>query len=151
MNWATTIDLNPVALSPSASIPHIPYTERNDTLKIYGEDDVTVSDANAKVAPAGFGILATAGAFWTVYTTLVSLGLSATTNWPLYPATLIPETRNGVSTSNPATLSETVAVTVVVAVTPSPDLIDVIPTASPVEPTIRYSSILGWISTPVEG
>ena len=44
MNCATTIDLNPVALSPSASNPHIPKTERRDTLKIYGDAEVTVSD-----------------------------------------------------------------------------------------------------------
>ena len=118
---------------------------------MYGEEDVTVSAANANEAPAGLGILAIPGAFWTVYTTVVSLGLSATTNWPLYPATLTPETRKGVSTSNPATLSAVVAVITLVEVTPSPDLIEVIPTDSPVEPTIRYSSILGWISTPVEG
>ena len=49
------MDLNPVALSPSARRPHIPYTERNEVLKIYGEDDVTVSDVRARVAPATDG------------------------------------------------------------------------------------------------
>jgi hypothetical protein len=29
-----TIDLNPLALSPSARTPHIPYTDRKEILKI---------------------------------------------------------------------------------------------------------------------
>ena len=43
VNWATTIDLKPVALLPSACIPFIPYIERIETLKIYGDAPVTVS------------------------------------------------------------------------------------------------------------
>ena len=62
MNCATTIDLNPVALAPSACIPCIPNTERNDILKIYGDAPVTVSvstktcafaELNPPAAPAG--------------------------------------------------------------------------------------------------
>ena len=45
VNCATTIDLNPVAFAPSACIPCIPKTERNDMLKIYGDAPVTVSDS----------------------------------------------------------------------------------------------------------
>ena len=43
VNCATTMILKPVAFAPSACIPCIPYTERNDMLKIYGEAPVTVS------------------------------------------------------------------------------------------------------------
>ena len=137
-------------MSPSANIPHIPYTDLNETLKIYGEAEVTVSELNAKVAPAteGRGVI---GAFWTIYFASVSLGLSDTTNWPSYPAALIPSIRKGVSTCNPSTAELVVTVIVVVAVTPSPDLILEIPTDLPVEPTILYSSILGWISIPEDG
>jgi hypothetical protein len=45
------MDLNPVAVAPSASIPHIPYTDLNEILKIYGEAEVTVSDTRAKEEP----------------------------------------------------------------------------------------------------
>ena len=55
MNCATTIDLNPVALLPSASNPHIPKTERTDTLKIYGEAEVTVSLLSVSDPPIGDG------------------------------------------------------------------------------------------------
>ena len=34
VNWATTIDLNPVALSPSACKPCIPNTDLMETLKM---------------------------------------------------------------------------------------------------------------------
>ena len=64
VNWATTIDLNPDALDPSATSPHIPNTERNETLKIYGDADVTVSDWSDNVAPVTEGS-ADIGAFWT--------------------------------------------------------------------------------------
>ena len=43
VNCAVTIDLKPVAFEPSACIPCIPYTERIEQLKIYGEAPVTVS------------------------------------------------------------------------------------------------------------
>jgi hypothetical protein len=62
VNWAITIDLNPVALSPSAWTPHIPNTDLRDTLKIYGDADVTVSDESDNFAPVDDG-LETAGAF----------------------------------------------------------------------------------------
>ena len=56
------MDLNPVAFAPSATIPHIPNTERRDTLKIYGDAPVTVSDVRVKVAPVAAGSAAV-GAF----------------------------------------------------------------------------------------
>ena len=56
------MDLNPSALLPSACKPHTPYTDLNEILKIYGDADVTVSDDNARVAPATVGS-ASEGAF----------------------------------------------------------------------------------------
>ena len=56
------MDLNPVALLPSACNPHIPKTDLNDKLKIYGDAEVTVSDDSAKVAP-DIGGKAIKGAF----------------------------------------------------------------------------------------
>ena len=111
-------------------------------LNIYGEDDVTVSEVKDNVAPATLGS-GVNGAFWTSYFASVSLGFSETTNCPSYPEALIPSIRKGVSTCRPSTADVVVTVIVVVAVTPSPDLILEIPTDLPVEPTIRYSSILG--------
>ncbi len=58
------MDLNPVALFPSASIPHIPKTDLREMLKMYGDADVTVSDESAKVDPATLGS-AFVGAFCT--------------------------------------------------------------------------------------
>ena len=49
------------------------------------------------------------------------------------------------------TVEVVVTVTTVVEVAPSPALILLIPTESPVEPTIRYSSILGWMSILEDG
>ena len=43
VNWATTIERNPVALLPSACIPFIPQTDLNEQLKMYGEAPETVS------------------------------------------------------------------------------------------------------------
>ena len=37
------MDLNPLAFEPSAYIPHIPNTDLNEMLKMYGDADVTVS------------------------------------------------------------------------------------------------------------
>ena len=37
------MDLNPVALEPSACIPQVPHVERRDMLKIYGEELSTLS------------------------------------------------------------------------------------------------------------
>ena len=60
-------------------------------------------------------------------------------------------TWNAVSTSSPEIPLFKVTVIVLVAVTPSPALILLIPTWPPVGPTILYSSILGWISNPSDG
>ena len=79
------------------------------------------------------------------------LVFSETTNCPLYPAAVIPETRKGVSTSRPSTADVVVTVILVVATIPSPDLILEIPIDCPVDPTIRNSSIFGWISNPELG
>ena len=65
MNCATTIDLNPVTLSPSATRPHM-QIQTSERLNIYGDADVTVSDCNDKDAPAVAGS-AIAGGFWTLY------------------------------------------------------------------------------------
>ena len=56
------MDLNPVALFPSANIPHIPKTDLREILKIYGEAEVTVSVDKVRVDPVAVGS-ATAGAF----------------------------------------------------------------------------------------
>ena len=56
------MDLNPVALLPSASTPHIPNTDLSEILKIYGDAEVTVSDESDNVAPVAVGF-ATTGAF----------------------------------------------------------------------------------------
>ena len=45
------MEANPDALLPSASKPFIPYTERSEILKIYGEAEVTVSIVNETVDP----------------------------------------------------------------------------------------------------
>ena len=50
MYCAITIDLNPVAFEPSANRPFIPYTDFCIQLKIYGEEDVTVSTVTFTVA-----------------------------------------------------------------------------------------------------
>ena len=117
---------------------------------MYGDAEVTVSELNDNVAPVMLGS-AIAGAFWTWYVIWVSLNLWVTTNWPLYPDAVIPSIRNAVSTSRPSTVESVVTVTVVVAVIPLPALILVIPTEPPVGPTIRYSSILVWISIDEDG
>tara|TARA_B100001287_G_scaffold95395_1_gene80163 strand:+ start:334 stop:504 length:171 start_codon:yes stop_codon:yes gene_type:complete len=56
------MDLNPVAFAPSARTPHIPNTDLSDTLKIYGDAEVTVSDESDNVAPVADGF-ETEGAF----------------------------------------------------------------------------------------
>ena len=73
------MDLNPVDLLPSASIPHIPKTDLKEQLKIYGEDDVTVSEESVNVAPVLDGE-AEEGESCTIYSTVVLLGLAETTN-----------------------------------------------------------------------
>ena len=119
-------------------------------LKIYGDAEVTVSEDNAKDAPAtvGSGFV---GEFWTWYLISVADTFSDTTNWPEYPAAVIFSIRKGVLTSRPVTAELVVTVIILDVVTPSPALMLEMPTDSPVEPTIRNSSILGWISMPAEG
>jgi hypothetical protein len=58
------MDLNPVAFAPSARTPHMPNTDLNDILKIYGDAEVTVSEERDNVAPVADGF-ETVGTFWT--------------------------------------------------------------------------------------
>ena len=111
---------------------------------MYGEADVTVSTTTLTLAFAGFSN-AMAGAFDKLYVNSVVLVTPAQTKLPLYPDAVTPLTLMGVSTSIPTFLIEEVVCTVIVVVafTPSPALMDEIPTSAPFEPTIRYSSILG--------
>ena len=117
---------------------------------MYGEDDVTVSDWSAIVEPVTEGN-AFAGAFCTWYLIWVELTLSETTNCPLYPSAVSPLILKGVSTSRPSTADAVVTVIVELDTVPSPALILVIPTVSPVDPTIRCSSTFAWISISVLG
>ena len=135
---------------PSATNPHIPKTERRDMLKMYGDAEVTVSDwsDNRAFVTAGSGFT---GAFCTWYVSWVSFNFSVTTNWPLYPGAVIPSILNGVSTSNPGTALLVVTVMIFVEIIPLPARILEIPVDSPVDPTIRNSSIFGWISRPELG
>ena len=105
-------------------------------LKIYGDADVTVSVLSVMVEPVTAGSALT-GAFWTSYLNCVLLNFSLTTNFPLYPAAVMPLNTNGVSTSKPVTASVVVTVIVSLVADPSPALILEIPTDEPVEPTIR--------------
>jgi len=131
------MDLNPVADDPSAWRPHCPNTERRDTLKMYGDAEVTVSVLRDTVAPATVGVKSV-GVFCTVYLNTVLLIFSLTTCFPSYPVAEIPSITIGVSTSRPVSADSRVTVTVVpVAVTLE------MPTLPEVAPTIRYSSILG--------
>ena len=68
VNWATSIDLNPVALSPSQFKPHIPYTDLTVQLNTYGEDEVTVSLSIATVGvnPLRLGVAVVVGVVATV-------------------------------------------------------------------------------------
>ena len=50
------MDLNPSALLPSACRPHMPYTERSEQLKMYGEPEVTVSIWRETVPPMADGV-----------------------------------------------------------------------------------------------
>jgi hypothetical protein len=43
-------------LFPSAWRPHIPYTDLNETLKIYGDAEETVSTERFTVAPVTVGL-----------------------------------------------------------------------------------------------
>ena len=89
------------------------------------------------------------GGFDVAYFISVSLTTSLTTYCPLkvlIPTLLI---RIGVSTSRPVTSCASVTVISVLSPPPipSPARILEIPTSSPRDPTIRYSSILDSIST----
>ena len=53
---ATTMDLNPDAVAPSASIPFMPKTDLRDTLKTYGDAPVTVSVSMVTLAPETFPV-----------------------------------------------------------------------------------------------
>ena len=150
VNCATTIDLNPSALSPSAWRPQTPNTDLRDTLKIYGEAEETVSTERFTLAPVGVGS-GFNGADDTLYLNSFALTTSVTTYWPLYPVAVTPLIWMAVSTASCSNTSAVVTVIVVVGVIPSPDLILVIPTSPPVGPTIRNSSILGWISSEDDG
>ena len=55
------MDLNPVALDPSACIPHIPKTDLRLKLKMYGDAPVTLSDSTMTL-----GLLTSPGKFTTL-------------------------------------------------------------------------------------
>ena len=114
-------------------------------MKIYGDAEVTVSVLRVTVAPATVGVRSV-GVFCTLYLNTVLLTFSLTTNFPSYPVAVIPSITKGVLTSRPESADSRVTVTVVpVAV------MVLIPTLPEVAPTIRYSSILGWMSRDAEG
>ena len=62
------MDLNPDAFAPSAQRPFIPNTDLTEQLKIYGEDDATVSLSIVAVgdSPDKFGVAVDAGALVTL-------------------------------------------------------------------------------------
>tara|TARA_Y100001954_G_C15703757_1_gene549198 strand:+ start:940 stop:1128 length:189 start_codon:yes stop_codon:yes gene_type:complete len=62
------MDLNPVALLPSACKPHIPNTDRNEQLKIAGDEEVTLSLSTTTIGarPVSEGVAVEAGATGTV-------------------------------------------------------------------------------------
>ena len=79
------MDLKPSALSPSACIPQVPYTDLRDMLKTYGDAEVTVSvtmvsSASAMSDVEGKGVIGEDGA---LYSISVSLFFSLTTNCPV--------------------------------------------------------------------
>ena len=153
VNCATTIDLNPSALLPSAWRPHIPKTDLNEILKIYGDADVTVSTVMLRVAPDTVGNGFT-GEFWTWYWISTSVPVERTseiTYCPSYPAAPTPLIRIGVSTSIPGKDSDNFTLMILDEVTPSPARMLLIPTSAPLDPTIRYSSTFAWISKEDEG
>ena len=117
---------------------------------MYGDADDTVSTLKVTVAPVGEG-LGLRGGTETLYLNSVELTISLTTNLPLYPDAVIPLISTAVSTAIPPSSSEVVTVITLLVVVPSPALILVMPTSPPVGPTIRNSSIFGWISKVDEG
>ncbi|BCU96537.1 MAG: hypothetical protein CM15mV12_3080 [uncultured marine virus] len=140
------MDLNPVAFAPSATIPHIPNTERKDTLKIYGDAPVTVSDVRVKVAPVVLEVLQLVHFELDIQYQDMSLHYFPvflrlqTVHYILQQYTTNTERS---STSKPDISVDVLTVILVVGVTPSPALILEIPADTPVEPTILNSSILG--------
>ena len=69
------MDLNPVALLPSAFRPQIPKTDLIEQLKIYGDADETVSLSifTTAFSPDKFGVAVLAGVVGTIYVKEVSL------------------------------------------------------------------------------
>ena len=69
------MDLNPVALLPSACIAFRPNTDLMEQLKIYGEEEDTLSDSTSTVGflPARFGVAVDVGVFAREYVNTVSL------------------------------------------------------------------------------
>ena len=69
------MDLNPVALLPSAFSPQIPYTDLIEQLKIYGDADDTVSLSILTIgfSPDKFGVAVLEGVEGTEYVKEVSL------------------------------------------------------------------------------
>ena len=119
-------------------------------LKIYGDADVTVSLWIFSFASATSGS-GSVGGFCTWYFTWVFDITSLITNGPSYPVAFTPWIRIGVSTSTPGRSVSVVTVITDVAITPSPALMLLMPTSSPIEPTILNSLMLVWISTEAEG
>ena len=56
VNWATTMDLNPVDLLPSACIPCIPHVLRSEQLNMYGDELSTLSTSTSTVDPVAVGL-----------------------------------------------------------------------------------------------
>ena len=83
MNWATTIDLNPVALLPSACIPHMPKVERREMLKMYGDAPVTLSASMTTFSPPPIVMTSSVASESIVYVNLRSLVIPETRKLPL--------------------------------------------------------------------
>ena len=156
MNWAVTIDLNPVALLPSACIPFIPKTDLNEQLKIYGDAELTVSEPTVTVAVSKNPTAGkkSRGVWLAMYLNVLTPTTSLTVNEPLYdsPSTVTPLTRNGLSTYklwgkvSPVNLFEVVTVISFKSPVPLPlpALILLIPNGlASREPTILNSSTEG--------
>ena len=116
---------------------------------MYGDAEVTVSTTILSVPCPGMKSIPVGGAYEVEYLISVLLTTSLTTYWPLKVLIPTPLIRIGVSTSRPVTSCANVTVISVLSPppAPSPARILEIPTSSPRDPTIRYSSILDSIST----
>ena len=79
------MDLNPVALLPSACIPGIPHVERRDMLKIYGDELSTLSTSTFTVDPPAVGLPdgAPVSGFLIIYLNVVGVGIALIKNDPL--------------------------------------------------------------------